>query len=266
MERKAGAVGKDEMREGRTTMKTVSRLVLLLVVISCNHAADNEQNKPLDISTAHFRIHFTAGDASSSDQLKSVLEDNYARICADLNVDTLPVITITFHASGSAFRSATGFSNLPSWVVGIATSSTQVHVVSPASPDANRPFEEMMKVFVHEFTHCVTLHVNGTFANNPRWLWEAVSLYEAGQFSHPSALSGWEDNNLPTLASLDANWQTNVDVYTAGYVMVEYILQTWDKQHLVSLILSNGNIEATFGVPVPAFEQGWWKFLRDRYG
>jgi len=243
-------------------------VAVVMISTSCNQAATDVQptDKTDEVRTLHFRILLTELDRSSSDQIQNALEQNYARVKSDLQVDTLPVITVTFHPNGEEFREAAQMGNLPSWVVGIATSSTQLHLVSPSSPDAGRSFDEMMKIMVHEFTHCVTLNMNQTFANNPRWLWEGVSLYEAGQFSHPSRLTGWQSGNLPTLDYLNSNWQTNTDVYTAGYVLVEYIVQTWSKEKLVQLIKSNGDISGSLGLSVQAFEEGWWQFMRTKYG
>ena len=41
---------------------------------------------------------------------------------------------------------------------------------------------------VHEFAHCASMRVNPAIANNPRWLWETVALYEAGQIVDPRTL------------------------------------------------------------------------------
>jgi len=38
---------------------------------------------------------------------------------------------------------------------------------------------------VHGFCHAVSLYVSPTFGNNPRWLWEAVALYENAEFVDP---------------------------------------------------------------------------------
>ena len=42
------------------------------------------------------------------------------------------------------------------------------------------------KEAVHEFAHVVSMYVNSTIPNNPRWLWEAVALYEnQGTINNP---------------------------------------------------------------------------------
>jgi hypothetical protein len=248
-------------------MKTVAVFILIVAMVmistSCNQAVTGvpPNDKSFEVRTPHFVIQLTELDGSNSDRIQASLEQNYERITSDLQVDTLPVITVIFYQNGDEFRKAAGMGNLPSW----ATSSTRLLVVSPSSPDAGRSFEEMLNIIVHEFTHCVTLNINSSFANNPRWLWEGVSLYEAGQFSHPSRLTGWP-SNIPTLADLNSNWQTNTDVYTGGYVLIEYIIQAWTKDKLIQLIRSNGNILGTLGVSVQQFEQGWLDFLITKYG
>ena len=57
----------------------------------------------------------------------------------------------------------------------------------PDSPDVAEPRPRgvrssgMVSHLVHEFAHCVSLQVNPRIANNPRWLWESVAIYESRQ-------------------------------------------------------------------------------------
>ena len=46
--------------------------------------------------------------------------------------------------------------------------------------------DALIEAAVHEFAHGVSLHVNPRFGNNPRWLWEAVAIYEQAD---PDALA-----------------------------------------------------------------------------
>ena len=41
---------------------------------------------------------------------------------------------------------------------------------------------------VHEFTHLVSLARNPEIPNNPKWLWEAVAIYESNRPPPPQAI------------------------------------------------------------------------------
>ena len=58
---------------------------------------------------------------------------------------------------------------------------------------------------VHELCHVASLYVNPGIANNPRWLWESVALYENGELVDPRSLPYMVEGRPPTLAQLDAD-------------------------------------------------------------
>ncbi|CAH6863990.1 hypothetical protein VCHA38P217_20528 [Vibrio chagasii] len=41
---------------------------------------------------------------------------------------------------------------------------------------------EIQRTALHEFVHLLTLQINPNFANNPRWLWEAVAIYKSEDY------------------------------------------------------------------------------------
>ena len=110
----------------------------------------------------------------------------------------------------------------------------------------------------------MSLVVNGGIANNPRWLWEAVAVYEAGQFVDPRSLpylAGGASLTLDSLNSLD-----NTRIYDVGYVMAEFIITRWGADALVALIATNGNLAMVTGLSAAEFITAWRGFVRSRYG
>jgi hypothetical protein len=73
--------------------------------------------------------------------------------------------------------------------------------------------KDVPTIAVHEFAHSVSLHLTINFSNNPRWLWEAVAVYEAQQFTDPKDISYLTQGNYPTLHDLDfeKGWQEYVE-------------------------------------------------------
>jgi len=135
-------------------------------------------------------------------------------------------------------------------------------MIAPKHP--NYQFEYMLVVMVHEFTHCVSLNIKSNFGNNPRWYWESVALFEAGQFVHPGQLPYMVNHTPPSLSQL--NNFNNSQIYEVGYLLAEYIVENWDRQHFKDMIISNGNIPLTLGVSVTDFQTNWFNFVRNKYG
>lgn len=243
-------------------------IFFIFLLFACSEQKNDgipNTGQTLEYSSAHFKFHLTEFDRSNIASIAQHLENNYSRVAADLNASNLPVINIQFYSNQTALHQTLNYPNSPSWLVGAATARDQIHMMSPNAPNLNRAFDEMLTIIVHEFTHCVTMNLAPRIANNPRWLWEGVALYEAGQFVHPNRLAYLVNGNPPTLAGLNANWQTNTQVYDVGFLLVEYIVTKWDKPHLVNLITALGDIQTVLGISAAAFESGWYEFVRTKY-
>ena len=174
------------------------------------------------------------------------------------------MITVRFYQDFSSFRTAIGMPQAPAWMIGTAYTKSEIRMMSFNSPElgSNYTFEYLLTCAVHEFVHCVTLHMNHAI---PRWLFEGIALYEAGMFVHPNSLSCIRSGNFPTLAELNSNWQTNTKIYEVGYVLIEFIVETWEKEAVRSLILNGENIPDTLGITVDSFEQQWYNFIQNKY-
>ncbi|MGH7455079.1 MAG: hypothetical protein ACRENG_27235, partial [bacterium] len=179
--------------DGRIIVGKVSIVKRLAVfVISFLLACSQQKNdgitnadQTLEYSSAHFKFHLTEFDHANIASIAQHLENNYSRVTGDLSASNLPIINIQLYSNQSALHQTLNFPNSPAWLVGAATARDQIHMMSPNAPNLNRAFNEMLTILVHEFTHCVTLNIAPSSGNNPRWLWEGVVLYQAGQFVHP---------------------------------------------------------------------------------
>ena len=70
----------------------------------------------------------------------------------------------------------------------------------------------------HEMSHAISLSVNATFGNRPRWLWESVALFENDEFVDPRSIAYLAQGRFPTLAELDADPNASRQVYEVGYL------------------------------------------------
>ncbi|HMS34877.1 MAG TPA: hypothetical protein PKC91_12410 [Ignavibacteria bacterium] len=240
----------------------------LLMFTSCSEVpyfavTDNE---PLDHphNTVHFSFYFTTYDSSIIRAAGDSLEKHYLRIVNDLGSDTLPVVKIFIYTNYKDLTAAVAHvvPDLPPWAKGLAISESEIHIISP---NLNRPeINSMLSILIHEFAHCVSYHIRPNIANNPRWLWESVAVYESGQFVSPHNVNCLVSHDPPSLDQL--NSFNNTMIYDVGYLLAEYIIINWDKAHFINMILTNGNIQQVLGISPVDFEKGWFEFVVKKYG
>jgi len=192
-------------------------VLLTMIAVSCageeevivpENPVDNPPANPL--ITTHFTFYYTLLDSANIIAVGDSLEGHYQRITTDLNSGNLPMVHVHFYASYDSLANAVSdvVPNLPSWVIGFATAEDQIHMLSPNDP--NHDFQYMFTNLVHEFAHCVLLHINSTIGNNPRWLWESVAIFEAGQFVDPHNVPYLVAQDPPTISELNSMSNTYV--------------------------------------------------------
>ncbi len=243
-------------------------IVATLGPVSCGgHAPTSPstatERPTVKVTTAHFQI---LGDLAGSALLHSIadaLEADYPRITSDLRVSGLQVTSVYVWQDSTSFydhmrrTAGTVWQGSGGWVPG-------PHTVSILAADATE--SRAASGAIHEFVHVVSIAVNASIGNNPRWLWETVALYENHDFIDPTTLDYMRLGNYPSLAELDADFSVSRRVYQVGYVLGEYIVGKWGLDGLVRLIQSNGDLATALGVTTAEFESGWYTFLHEKYG
>ena len=209
------------------------------------------------LQTEHFRI--LAGRTPESDLRATAdrVEQEYSRILTALGLRSVPEITVrVWSDADSYFDALTRYFGVRYNSVGYITGPTELRLLAGPQLAINT---------VHEFVHAATLSVNPSFGNNPRWLWEAVALYENGEFIDPRTLPYVVSGAFPTLQQLNADPNAGRQIYELGYVLGEFIVSTYGRAAYLQLIASNGNLAATLGVSTAEFESAWQSFVRRRY-
>ena len=108
--------------------------------------------------------------------------------------------------------------------------------------------------------------MNPTFANNPRWLWESVALYENGELVDPRSLPYMVEGRPPTLAQLDADVTASRQVYEVGYLLGEFVVARGGRAALVEPHPGQREHRRPFsGSRAAEFEAAWYAFVRGRY-
>ena len=243
---------------------TLRAFVLALgvfVLAACNGTPESPTGpRPtapvLTESNARFTLRYTLLDVYSVSDIMATLDREHARITADLGVTDMPQVTVNLYASQELFRSGVLplIGPVPSFATGAVSGVTAVHVVSP-NASSTWTYRTGLRAIVHEFAHAVTLRVNPAFANNPRWLWEAVALYEAGQFTDRRAVTTLFERSTPTFALLSSF--DNTIIYDVGADLGDFIVRTWGREALLALIRSNGNVTQVLGLSESQFLARW---------
>ena len=216
-------------------------------------------------SSAHFVFQYTTLDAGNVGTMASAVEGQYDRILSDLGVDRMPAITVTLYLDHAAMVAATQAvaGPIPASASGLVTGESRIHLMSPNAP-AWAPFDRMVSNLIHEFAHCVSLHVNPRIGNNPRWLWESVAIYESRQSVDLRTVGYMIALTPPSFATLNAF--DNTRVYEVGYSIGEFVVARWGQRALRDLIAANGETDGVVGISLADFQRDWFAFVRERYG
>ena len=72
--------------------------------------------------------------------------------------------------------------------------------------------------------------------------------------------------DYPTLSELNTDYNSsNHYIYSVGYVVLEYIIDTWGMDTVIALINNNGNVSVSLGLTTQEFESGWYQFVEEKY-
>lgn len=239
-------------------MRIMNFIVTILFIIGCVNSDDRVHD------TEHFKIFYTDLDKKNIKDIADSLETNYKRIITSLQSENLPIVNVHFYADIANLREAVKVSvpNLPSWAIGLATSVSEIHILSPNYP--KQDYQTMIRNTIHEFAHCVSLNINKTIGNNPRWLWESVAIYEGNLPWDPHMLPYLVNQKPPTLDELKQ--LSNTYIYEVGYFIADFIVKTKGISALNSLIKNNGNLKQTLNMDDDEFTKQWFAFVKKKYG
>lgn len=213
---------------------------------------------PLQAKSSPHAIHYVAvGDVPihTMQEIEKTVDAHYQRIVDNFKVKRMPDVTIKVWQERDKFELSYGED--AAYVQGYV-----VQDLWEARFFNGRP--EIGLGVVHEYTHLVTLALNQTFNNNPRWLWEATAIYESGRPPVPniSELKCFSKTSYPTIKHLEAH---PFNIYKVGYFLTDFIVDTWGQNELVALVKSNGNIVQTLNISVKTFEEEWIAFLQRKH-
>lgn len=215
------------------------------------------ENLQLRLQTDHFRM---LGDRVSDQSLRGAadrLEANFARITSELGVAGMTPITVKIWQDETAFAAELRrYFGQSLNATGYVTGRDELRVL--ATP-------QLQVTVVHEFAHAVSLYVNPSFGNNPRWFWETVALYENREFVNPRTLDYLVRGSYPSLQQLSVDVNAGRQIYELGFVLGEFIVSRWGEAGFRRLIATGGDLQGALGVSAAEFETAWQAWVRERY-
>jgi hypothetical protein len=229
--------------------------------MSCSEKPATSNSDVQVVESDHFTFLLYDGLSQSLlAPIQSKLDENYLRVLSDLDVSTMDKVSVRIWNNETNFldnmESSIGrrYTGASGWVY----SSTDVRVLYRG--------DYTSQIALHEFCHAVSLVVNNQIGNNPRWLWEAIAIYEAGEFVNPKTISYLVSGSFPTMVELNSDFNSGGNkIYSVGYLLSEYIISSWNRTRYINLIKSNGNIQQTLEITTQQFEVGWKNFVIAKY-
>ncbi len=236
-------------------IKYMQIFIAFLISLSCGN--DNTTD---NMNSQHFRYYCHDGIAVESiESIKTALEENYDRIVNDLQPENLTEVTVRIWGNTENFENAmeADLGIRYSGATGYLYGKTEFRIMLLSSSP---------KIAVHEFAHVVSLHVNWTISNNPRWFWETVAVYESQDFVDPKQLTYMVSGDYPAISELNRDYnEGNQKIYSLGFVIGEFIIENWGKEGFRNLILTNADIQSVLGITVNEFERQLYVFIEDKY-
>ncbi|SHN24755.1 hypothetical protein [Mucilaginibacter sp. OK098] len=245
-------------------MKTSLIFIIMLIVLTgCSSGM-----KP-QFRTDHFMFIYNAKfDKKEARDVANVLEANYVRISKDLKTTPTDPIEVSLYTSRWTYATTHGH-----WTTGgNIEGSGKLHFLQHGWDEM-----DIKKIAIHEFSHAVMLKLlldrepkpldvtgfDKKFNAFPVWLYEAIAVYEAKQFVDPKTLPFFSNNSFPDLNELN-NRIKGSKIYKVGYTIIEYLLNKYGQDKLITLIASYGNLKV-LNTTDSSFANGWHEFVKEKY-
>jgi len=244
--------------------KIIFALVLLSVstVSGCVFENTAPDTTPMVRETDNFIFHYIAKDSSAVDEMSAVLMDNYQRILDILGVDLPFAVEVHVYPSLEDFHQGVGRPDSPDWFVGAVHGGRVIHIVSPNNPGPVHSHDAIIKVAAHEFVH-VAAHQLSSHQIIP-YLVEGLAMYLANQCKgvHEAVASLSTASALPDAVRILQTMQFTENVFSVGYVFVEFIIYEFGFDKLIEMYTSTNPL-GVFEITNDELNQKWADFIAE---
>ena len=214
----------------------------------------------------HFIFYSEEQDRKCLLDLKENLEKNYNKITDDLNTRLNEKTKVYVYPDIKQLHKAMGDENLIDNIIGCSFDN-KIEIVSPLNPGSVHNYSSVEQAVVHEFVHVVVANINNT-QEIPMWLNEGIAVYESGQMNDNMKKFITDKvikNDIPSLKSLNENFDLEKGSYPFSCTIVEYVIKTYGYEKLNFIIKKPDNIENILGISSNEFEEGWKLYVIKYY-
>jgi hypothetical protein len=206
------------------------------------------------------RVLAKPGDQADAERLAARVERQAGAVAEALGVeDSAGIGIIVYPSHKDLHRKTIGFAGalLPDWFIGDNTKDW-VLITSPANPGPSHSRESIEQAAVHEYVHVLTDRVNKGLGY---WLKEGIALYLAGQEPSIESIRSytgirWEDYSRPSALQF-----AEVGGYTLAHALIQYIVERYGWDAVVSLVPAGASMEAVLGLSPRALFNEWKAWL-----
>ncbi len=232
----------------------------MITILACSGREDTPLPVVQVVNSAHYTVSLEDGlPIQVAQPILDRLEGEHARITESLGVTPDTRVTVRVWREEGPFlaRMERDLGTRYPGAGGYVTGPTEARVLHQSrSP----------QVALHECAHAHSLRINPGFANTPRWLWEAVAIFEAGEFIAPRTLPYLVADQFPTLQDLN-NFPgaEGRKTYEVGWLLAAFIREGWGLQAYRELIRTRGDLPGVLGLTESLFHQQWRNWVKATY-
>lgn len=232
----------------------------VMCTLGCGGGEGPAPAAPTVVGSEHYTLSLEDGlPPQEAQPILNRLEREHPRITASLGVDARHPIMVR------VWRDREAFLVRMERDLGVRFPGAGGYVVGPT--EACVLFQpQAAQVAVHECAHAQSLRLNPHFGNRPRWLWEAVALYEAEEFVDPRTLPYLVADQFPTLEALNQlPGPAGQQIYEVGWLLAAFIQDRWGSQAYRDLIHTQGDLPRVLGLNEATFHVDWKTWVKKKY-
>lgn len=222
-------------------------------------AVDTEETLVNTLNSSHFNVQFTNSDSAVAQNILSSLETKYDALISSFGLTATAVISIKIYPDIETYHNAVLTPGAPAWQMARAWTKTEIRMLSlQVAQKISNESTNAGEIVLHEFVHCLHLHLVKLATRVPGWLWEGVAMYKGCcRWTEPKDLDYMKKKKYPSLKEIEQD-RTYQKKYELGYSIIEFIDKTYGWEKVLDLMKKNGDIEAVLGMSAKEFERAFY--------
>jgi hypothetical protein len=223
------------------------------------YAIDTEERLTNTLTSSHFEVQFSNNDSVVVRDIISSLEAKYDALIQSFELNSTTIISIKIYPDIETYHNAVLTPGAPAWQMGRAWTKREIRMLSPkVAQQISNESQNAGEIVLHEFVHCLHLHLVKSATRVPGWLWEGVAMYKGCcRWAEPKDLDYMKKKKYPSLKQIEQD-RTYQKKYELGYALIEFIDKTYGWEKVLELMKRNGDIKAVLGMSVKEFERAFY--------